>query len=280
MNLNTAAAGATPTEAEIADAQMFCKVAADQGIDLGALPDEHVQFLWEEFHKVAEDEKKEDESSEEDAKEDEKEEEKKEAAAREHAVKVAQAAEEARADHLGRVMAHSYLDELQKVAAAREAEANGETKEAGMPPQLAAALGKVRGAASSAASKGKEMAGAAAAKGKELGGKALGAAKSNPGKTLGGAAAAGAAAGFGAGRASKKHASVSHTDELAMRHAVKIAAEAGLDPEEVELKVAAVAVLGLGESDKLASDLDSQIHIRALEYIEAAGYPVTWGGQS
>lgn len=252
MNHNAAA------EAEIAQAELFCKVAADQGIDLNALADEDVQILWNEFQKIAEEnEEKPEESSEEEKKEDE--EEKKEAAAREHAIKVAHAAEEAHADHLGRVMAHAYLDEIQKVAAAREAV--GQDKEASALGKMMAARDALKGGASKA---------------KEVGGKALQMAKNHPGKSAGGAAALAAGGGFAAGRASKKQASVSNLDELALRHAVKLAADAGLDAEEAELKVAAVAVLGLPESQKLASDLDSQIHVRALEYLEAAGYPVTW----
>lgn len=279
MSVNPATLGTAPSEEQIklAEAELFCKLAASEGIDLSTLSDEQVATLYNEFYKQAEEEcppgEKKDEPAAE-KKDEEKgegkgEEEKKEAAAREHATKLAHAAEEAHAHRLGQIMAHSYVAELSKIAAEQGLnEQPGETKEAGMPPQLAKALGKVRGAAGEAASKGKELAG-----------KAVGAAKSNPGAAAAGAAAAGAGAGFAAGRMSKK-ASLSNIDQLALEQAVKIAHEGGLDPEEAAERVHAVAVLGLQDSTKLASDLESQIGIRALEYLEAAGYPVKWNDGS
>lgn len=264
MNLNLAT---QPTEEQVklAEAELFTKLATSQGIDLSSLSDAQVVELWNAtFSKeAAEDEEapKDEEKEEAKAESEEKaEEEKKEAAAREHAIKVAHAEEEARSVKLGQIMAHAYVAEVDKIAAAR-ASGEGETKEAGMPPQLANALGKVRGAAG---------------KGKELAGKAVGAAKENKkGLAAAGAGAAAVGAGFAAGRMSKK-ASVSNIDGLALDHAVKLAESIGLDAETAAARVNAVATLGLEDSDKLASDLDSQVHIRALEYLEAAGYQVSW----
>lgn len=280
MNLNlaamygTAGAPASEDQVKLAEAELFTKIAADNGIDLNLLTDDQVQSLWDSaFAKTAEDgESKEDEKKEDEEKKDE---EKKEAAAREHQVKLAQAEEEQRAHYLGQVMAHSYVAELSKIAAARDAAEAG-TKEAGMPPQLAKALGKVKSVAGAGAGKAKELAGVGAAKVKDVAGKGVAAAKSNPGKALGGAAAAAGGAGFMAGRASKKEASVSNLDELALDEAVKIAHAAGLDPEVAAERISAVATLGLEESSKLASTVEQQVNIRALEYLEAAGYPVTW----
>lgn len=295
MNLNLAAMYGTPgaqavaeEQTKLAEAELFSKLAADNGIDLNQLNDDQLQELWNlTFSKTATgDEEKEtaeheaSESKDEEAKEEK--EEKKEAAAREHSIKLAHAEEEQRAHYLGQVMAHSYVAELSKIAAAREAEQGTETvvtddgvKEAAMPPALAKALGKVKSVGGEVAGKAKSHGAAGVAKAKEFGAKGVAAAKSNPGKTLGGAAAVGAGAGFGAGRASKKEASAT-LDELALEEAVKMAHAAGLDAEQAAARVSAVFTLGLEESTKLASDVDSQINIRALEYLEAAGYPVTW----
>lgn len=277
----TPGAPASEDQTKLAEATLFSKLSAEQGIDLSSLSDDQVQYLWDEVmtEKSAgenpfppkdddKDEKKDDDKKDDDEKKDE---EKKEAAAREHAVKLAHVEEENRAAYLGQVMAHSYVSELSKIAAANEpaaveTPADG-TKEAGMPPQLAAALGKVKG-----------VAGAAGGKAKDLASKGVAAVKANPGKAAGGAAAVAGGAGFMAGRASKKEASagLSPLDQLALEAAVKIAHAGGFDPEEAAERVMHVAGLGLQESTKVASTVDEQIEVRALEYLEVAGYPVEW----
>lgn len=288
MNLQLAQLYGTPgaTQEDVtktAEAQLFAKLAAENNIDLRALNDGQIQELWGHvFNKTAEEEEKEKEEKEE--KEDE---DKKEAAAREHQQKLASVREEERAHYLGQVMAHSYVAELGKIA---EAQTDGaavvetdEIKEAAMPPALAKALGRVRGAASSVAGKAKEIGGKAkdfggkgGAKAKEHGSHALEHVKSHKGAYGAGAAGAGGAgAGFAAGRHSKKEASV--IDEMALEHAVKIAhADGRFDLEEVANRVGAVFTLGLDDSTKVASTADQQVEIRALEYLEAAGYPVEW----
>jgi hypothetical protein len=290
MNLNLAAMYGTPgasseEQTKLAEAELFSKLAAENGIDLNQLSNEQIQELWSvTFSKTAEeDEKKDDEKDE-----DEKEEEKKEAAAREHGVKLAQAEEESRAHYLGQVMAHSYVAELSKIAAAREA---GETvespeldKEAAMPAALKNALGKVKSVAGAGAdkakafgSKAKEFGAKGVAKTKEVGGKAVSHVKEHKGAYGAGAAGVGGAgAGFAAGRFGKKKES-SVLDGLALEAAVKIAhADGRFDLDEVAEKVSAVAILGLEESTKLAATAEQQVEIRALEYLEAAGYPVEW----
>lgn len=226
MNLNLAAMygtpGAQPEESlqKLAEAELFTKLAAENGIDLNALNNEQIQYLWDEtMGKTASEE----EPPAEEAKKDEekKDEEKKEAAAREHAVKLAHAEEEQRAHHLGQVMAHSYVAELSKIAAAREAGGTSvpATKEASAPAPTPAAPARA---------------------GKQKEGSAL--------------------------------------DSLALGQAVKIAEAAGFDGEEAARRVSAVHTLGLNESTKLAQTVPAQIEVRALEYLEAAGYPVTWDG--
>jgi hypothetical protein len=68
-------------------------------------------------------------------------------------------------------------------------------------------------------------------------------------------------------------------DHLAAKHAVDLAKEAGLDTEVAAKRLDAVLTLGgPGASEKTASasTLEENVHIRALEYLEAAGYNVTW----
>jgi len=68
-------------------------------------------------------------------------------------------------------------------------------------------------------------------------------------------------------------------DHLAAKHAVDLAKEAGLDTKIAAKRIDAVLTLGgPGASEKTASasSLEENVHIRALEYLEAAGYPVTW----
>jgi hypothetical protein len=68
-------------------------------------------------------------------------------------------------------------------------------------------------------------------------------------------------------------------DRLAAVKAVSIAKEAQYDEAQASRRVAAVLELGLqGESTKVASapNIDAATHIRALEILEKAGYPVNW----
>ena len=227
----------SPDDAELqkqAEAELFCKIAAQNGIDFNALTDDQVNHLWNEtmgktaeegnpFAKKDEKEEGKDEEKKEEAKKDE---EKKEAAAREHAVKLAEAREDARADELGRKMAHAFADEADKIASVQK---GAQSKTASpLPPKLAAAVTRAREESKTAS--------------------APAAAESAP----------------------------SRIDELAVEYAVKLAAEGGFDPEVAANRVWAVYTLGLEESTKLASTLPDQIHIRALEFLEAAKYPVNW----
>jgi hypothetical protein len=313
---------APDAEAEkTAQMELFCKLAADNGIDLDKLSEDQIATLWnatfDGYEKTAGEDDKEDEDEDGDAK--------KEEAARELAEKKEAMAKMAEATFLGKVMAHSLVAELREISKEASAEAEmdpgeipeiEESKEAAMPPQLAKALDKGKYLAGKAkryggdaakrvdelvtGSKAKDLKARAetairsAREAKERGSstqtgwqalakKYVPAAKSEAKKVtmtragLGaaGAAAAGAGAAMYAGR--KKESSA--IDELALVAAVEKAAEAGWDLDQAAERVAAVHTLDLlGESEKVAAaiDVDSAVDVRALEYLEAAGYPVTW----
>lgn len=109
------------------------------------------------------------------------------------------------ADFLGRIMAHSYTQELEKIAAAKTASRFG---------------------AAAGAAKGALQRGAGAAK------SGFGAAKAHVGRNKGryGAGAAGAG-GFAAGRMSKgKNKEATAFEKLAEMHAANILQQAGIDP--------------------------------------------------
>ncbi len=222
--------GSTPAPEEtqkLANAELFAKLATQNGIDLEALAPEQVGELYaqvfpEEFAKAAEEDKKDDEKKEEKKddkplppfmkKDDEKkDEEKKEAAARFWQEKTASQEKFAEADLMGRVMAHSFTQELELIKAAAKA---------GQPAP---------------------------------------AAPSTPAP-------------------STKEAAAQAFEDLAVKHAIGMAKQAGYDEAEAAKKVEAVHVLGLQDSEKVASvqNFEDGVHVRALEYLERAGYPVDW----
>lgn len=283
------ASAVTDEEAEkTASVNLFLKVASDQQIDLNSMSDADVQTLYGEFKLASEEEPPKEEKDEEEEKKEK--EEKHAAAAAEWAEKQAMAADIQKADYLGRVMAHSFEQERGYIKEAGAAEAF--KKLTGKGPHMAAhdageavrhgahAAGEAAGRVADKAGKGLEHLG------KKITEKATGVGTHNmkPGhaKAVGGAAVAGGAAAAGAGAAAlhhhKKHASM--LDELGAERAVEmVTADGTFDPEEAGRKVAAVLELGLlGESEKVASAPNYQVgvDIRALEILEAAGYPVTW----
>jgi len=77
-----------------------------------------------------------------------------------------------------------------------------------------------------------------------------------------------------------KVAGFSAVDRLALAQVPNIAKEAGVDVDVAIARTQAVATLGSleGQESKTASttNLDDAVHVRALEYLEAAGYPVKW----
>jgi hypothetical protein len=279
----------TDEEAEkTASVELFLKVASDQQIDLNSMSDADVQALYGEFRaefsKLASEEEPKDEEDEEKKKK--KEEEKHAAAAAEWAEKQAMAADIQKADYLGRVMAHSFEQERSYIKEASTKALNPAT----LATKAHTFGHKAREAVSEAASKVKKPVMEHLERtGKHLGGKTE---RNNGPNTLyrhsndaaarGAAAhAAGAAAVAGGAAAAHHHSKhASMLDELGAERAIEmVAADGNFDVDEAGRKVAAVLELGLlGESEKVASAPNYQVgvDIRALEILEAAGYPVTW----
>lgn len=263
MNLDLAAMygtnGVTAEDTEkLAQEDLFAKLAADNGIDLSSLTDEQVHSLREStFGKQAEEEKKDDDDEETEEHKDE--DEKKEAAAAEFAAVAEWKEKQAEADYLGRLMAHAYVAELNEI------------KEAGAKELFGKGVDK--------AGKHLESVGKKTMKHVGRTGGAEGAANPTTAKRVGAGVYGAGAAAAGAAAASSKKKQSSAIDELALEEALKLAHAQGWDVDEAAQRVNAVATLGLDASDKIASATDSEgaVQIRALEYLEAAGYPVSWG---
>lgn len=294
MNLNLATMYGTPgaeavaaeEQEKVAQTELFCKLAADNGIDLNQFNDEQIQELWNStFTKTAEEEKdkkenpfaKKEEGKEHEGKESKKEEEKeheKEAAAQAEfeATKVAQA-KLAEADYLGRLMAHAYVNELGQIGSAMGQDKEAAAKEASKASEL---LARFKGHAGGAAEKLKEHAGKLKGHAEQGAEKAKSHVKSHPASYAGGAGAAGgAAAGYAAGH----HKKASALDEIAAELAVEKAAAAGWNAEEAAERLGAALTLGsLSDSEKVASaaNYGEAREIRALELLEAVGYPINW----
>ena len=271
-------AGAQPSQDDFekqASVELFCKLASDQGIDLNSLTDEQVQGLYDGWlNKEAEEE------------EEKKEEEKKvEKAKEEHEEKKESAAKFAEADFLGRVMAHSFAQESEKIA--------WSAKELGTRVvEGAKGLGKswlshVKGENVEAA---KQLHRGQLERLYEAGGRhTKGTPATETGKMLlkerakrvaaigAPVAAVGAAGAAGVHHATKKESSA--LDELAFGRAAELAYAGGFDPDEAQSKIAAAFTLDLIEDSMKvasASDLGTAVDIRALELLERVGYPITW----
>lgn len=241
----TASAPAPSTEdvEKQATVELFLKAAADQNIDLRSMEDGAVEKLYSNFSQNLAAEKTAaaqpaapaaKTASEEEKK---KEHEKVEEAKKEHEEKHAMAKKAAEADAMGRIMAHSYVQELRKIAS---------TKVAELPPALLAHM------------KGKEEDGKGEKKEEKHEPPAHEEKKDEK---------------------DEKKAAVSALDDVAHQTAVKMAAAEGFDPKECEQKIAAVRILNLVSPDsvKVASaPFEAAVHIRALELLEAAKYPVVW----
>jgi hypothetical protein len=123
---------ASPAQEDLekaASVELFLKLANEEGIDIKSMTDSQVQALYSNWATKAAEfpPKKEGEEPE------EKEKEKVEEAKKEHEEKKAEAAKIAEADFLGRVMAHSYVQEMRKIAADSTVKTAGE-----LPPALMA----------------------------------------------------------------------------------------------------------------------------------------------
>jgi hypothetical protein len=256
-----------------ASVELFCKLASEEGIDLNSLSDAQVQGLYDGWlNKEAEEEKKEEEKKVEKAKE-------------EHEEKKESAAKFAEADFLGRVMAHSFAQESEKIA--------WSAKELGTRVvEGAKGLGKswlshVKGENVEAAKQlhrgqlerlyeagGRHTEGTPAAET----GKMLLKERAKRVAAIGApVAAVGAAGAAGVHHATKKESSA--LDELAFGRAAELAYAGGFDPDEAQSKIAAAFTLDLIEDSMKvasASDLGTAVDIRALELLERVGYPITW----
>jgi hypothetical protein len=267
----------TASERHLANVEMFCKLAADEGIDLAAMDEATRQQLFEQTMKVAEEEEDD---------EDEEDEDKKKEAALAHFEGVQEEqAKLAEYDRGGRAMAHAFIDELRQIQT-KEASGKAQALKAGLrnlakaPGNLAKGhrvskkLQATKAIAQQAGASGDDIArldrGIATAKGM----------RNRAGKRLGmaGAAVGGAAGGAAMASKMKKESAARAFDELAAEHAIKTAAAAGYAADEAFNRINAVYILGLGDSEKVAScpDADSGLHVRGLEYLEQAGYPVNW----
>lgn len=111
INAHFAKTAASNEEAEkLAEVELFTKLAAENGIDLDQLSQDQVNELWYAF-KTAGDEEPEKKEEKEDDKDD-----KKEKAKAEFAEKKEASMKIAESDELGRLMARSFMDEVQKLA--------------------------------------------------------------------------------------------------------------------------------------------------------------------
>ena len=251
-------ANAEDDQVKLAAAELLVKLAGDNNVDLSQFSDAEVADMVVELQKQAElppqfqkkeEEKKETPESKESV----------ESSSESPEAKKAEAAEKvAEADFLGRVMAHSFAQECKEIE-----------KEAGLKDK---AVGAAKGLPAFLKNKGV----AAGGKAKEVGRGAKHMLANHPV----GAAMVGGGAGAGAGTAAliahqkkekKGEADQTALDALAEQRALAMAKEAGwVDPEGNLVAPPAK------EETKTASPLDLAVERRALEMLEANGYPVTW----
>lgn len=170
------------------------------------------------------------------------------AASAEYQEKRAAAVKVAEADAMGRIMAHAYVDELKKIA--------GE-----MPPAFAAAM----------AGKGKDEK-------KPEDGKDEKKDEDEKKKEASARAAALITEFEKTKSASAATPGTPSLDEVAGNHAIDMLKAAGVDPQLAYDRINAVHTLGVPDGQKVASaaSLEDAVRVRALEYCEAAGFPVDW----
>lgn len=267
-----------------AQAEFFAKTAAQNNINLSELSPSQIEWLWQKtFSKEAEfpppkaegkDEKKDDEGKK-----------REDAARKEHEEKKAsQARFQENLDtgaFIGKTAAHSYVATLKQLAGEGALDF---LKEAGFVDK-AKAVGKeyVKGMKGEGIkdsframknNAGASVHGELAAR-KDLG-KAVGRSAASYGAT---AAAAGGAAAGAHHATKKKEASMDNFELESANMALEmIAKTASFDVDEATSRINAVLTLGLAESEKVASltTFEEARERRALEYAEAAGYPVEW----
>lgn len=243
---------AQPTAEDLekqAQLNFFGELCARKGIDVGRLDDVQVEELYKSAMalKVAE-EKTEDPKA---AKEKEEKAKEKEATAKlasaeqEFQEKRAAVQKIAEAELMGRIMARAFVDEHQKLAGA-------------MPPQF------MKKDEKSDEGKGDEKEEDEKKKKKEASDRAAAVIEeAEKAKT---ASVVSSASG------------TPKLDELAALRGIELCKSAGIDETLAYNRINAVFTLGLSDSTKVASavNADAAITVRALEFVEAAGFPVDW----
>ncbi|CAB4131645.1 hypothetical protein UFOVP276_59 [uncultured Caudovirales phage] len=260
-------------QVKLAAAELLVKLAEENNVDLNQFSDAEVAQMINELHKtaefppVAEGEKKEEKKESKETPESKDSSESSESAEKAAEEKVAEA------DFLGRVMAHSFNQELTEIQ-----------KEAGLK-DVAGKAGKSVGEFFKSRGKSVSEAGAAAksavtGKGRLIDGgrsaeknlgkmdrlKSLGYAAKKVAPEAGLLAAGGGAAGL-AMRGKKKESSA--LDTLASERAWELAKEAGWVDAEGNLVVPQT-------EEKVASQVDIEVERRALQMLEAEGLPIQW----
>jgi hypothetical protein len=257
--------GAAPSDEDkekIAAADMFVKICDDNGIKIEDLTEGQVQTLWktamegnEKCPKCGEKDCKCPAAKEGAA---QVEVEKKQAAAAEWQEKRAAAEKIAEADALGRIMAHSYVDELKKIA---------EGEGGGLPPALKAKMEEKKeeakgngGNGNGGEEKKEEEKEGAANESQQKAAALIAELEKQKSASTGGAS------------------TTAQLDELAANQALAILKEAEIDDKLAYDRVSAVYTLGLKDSEKIAhvQGFDQAVQVRALEFCEAAGFPVNW----
>lgn len=264
----TASAPSTPEDLEKqAQKELFSKLAANNGIDLNSLSDDQINQLWSETfgtklagemppqfaaHMKGKGEHEEKGGKEEgkaheehESKSEEKKEHEKKAAA-EFAALQAQNQEQAKlaeADRAGRVMAHAMVQELNSINAelAKQAAAGGAAPAAAAPAAAPTAISKYASDKAAAPFEKKDE------EKKEE-------------------------------KKDEKRKEASSIEFLAIDRAFEMAKAASLDLKDVSAKLSDSLADGITESSKLASarTLEEAVEIRALEFLEGAGFPVQW----
>lgn len=117
INAHFAKTAASNEEAEkLAEVELFTKLAEDNGIDLDKLSQDEVNKLWYAFKTAGDEEKEKEEKEEKKERKDDDKDDKKEKAKAEFAEKKEASMKIAESDELGRLMARSFMDEVQKLA--------------------------------------------------------------------------------------------------------------------------------------------------------------------
>jgi len=296
-----------------AHAELFVKLAMENGIDLNAMSEAEVAELYEStMGKMAEEGASEEDENKKKVEEAKKEHEEKKAAAQEFEAKFAEA------QFMGQTMAHAFTAELEAIEQSKTAgtwagtwdkvkggvrrygelmrggkynrEMADEAKKTMATPGFKTMVNKEMIA------RGKSLKGTGAldvkglrkaVEGETREGKYLSHVRKEKGKALAArvGTGVGAAALAGGGAAAVHHATKdrdkesSALDELAAEAAVEKVASAGWNVDEAVDRISAILTLGVDDENSkvaYAQDLSDAIEVRALELAEAAGYPVNW----